>query len=202
MDRHIYKEVLTIARGNPAVMDAPGDFFEWMRRLYILSMTITMRRLVDRDRRTVSFVRLMEEIADHPEILSRDRFVRGYPPHLRGREGFDRFCRPGARHVSRAIINGHKRRLLREQRRLRDYVNKHVAHTDRRPMRQMPTFEELDAWVDLLEELLTDYVLLLEGKGLTDVLPVWQHDWKAPFRVPWLPEVPQIQVADIPVGPS
>ncbi len=78
MDRHIYKEVLTIARGNPAVMDAPGDFFEWMRRLYIQSMTITMRRLVDRDRRTVSFVRLMEEIVDHPEILSRDRFVRGF----------------------------------------------------------------------------------------------------------------------------
>jgi hypothetical protein len=50
----------------------------------------------------------------------------------------------------------------------------------------MPTFQELDTVLDLLEELLKEYVLLLEGKGLTDVLPVWQYDWKRPFRVAWI----------------
>jgi hypothetical protein len=191
IDRHIYKEVLAIVRANPAVREAPGDFLAWMRRLYIESTTITLRRLVDRDKRTISFVRLMSEIADHPEVLSRDRFVRLYPPHLRERvahHDFNRFCRPGAMHVGRSIINGHQRRLGQAQRRLRNYVNRHVAHADRRPMRWPPTFEELDVFLDLLEELLTEYVLLLEGKSLSDILPVPQYDWKAPFRVAWIQE--------------
>jgi hypothetical protein len=191
MDRHIYKEVLAIVRANPTLMQSHGDFFEWMRRLYVGSMTVAVRRLVDTHwKKPLSFVGLMDEIADHPEALPRDRFVRPYPAEMRRRgmadRDFDRFSGPGARHVSRAIIADHRRRLMRAQRRLRTYVNKHIAHSDRRPMRRMPTFQELDAVLDLLEELLKEYVLLLEGKGLTDVLPVWQYDWKQPFRVAWI----------------
>lgn len=192
IDRYIYKEVLAIVRANPAVMQAPGDFLGWMRRLYIEATTITIRRLVDTHwKKPVSFVQLMNEIADHPEVLSRERFARLYPAHRHGRRAalhdFNRFSRPGAKHISRSIIIGHRRRLMNAQRPFRDYVNRHVAHTDRVPMRRPPTFQQLDVFVDLLEELLKEYVLLLEAKSLTDVLPVWQYDWRAPFRVAWIP---------------
>jgi len=38
--------------------------------------------------------------------------------------------------------------------------------------------------IDLLGRLAKDYCLLLEQSALVEVVPVIQHDWKAPFRVP------------------
>jgi len=38
-----------------------------------------------------------------------------------------------------------------------------------------------------LGRLAKDYCLLLEQSALVEVVPVIQHDWKAPFRVPWIP---------------
>lgn len=195
-------------QANPA-LQVPSSFYDMMRATYIESMSVGVRRLVDWDRRSISFVRLMDDIADHPEVISRPRFVRS--PRRRAalsddagirsrtlsarsfmrqrvlHPGFDRFAGVGGRHVRRSLINSHKRRLVRAHDRLRRFVNKHVAHTSQHPMRRLPTFADLDACIDLLEELLIEYVELIEGKGLTDVLPVWQYDWKAPFRVAWLP---------------
>jgi hypothetical protein len=62
-----------------------------------------------------------------------------------------------------------------------------VAHRAANQIRWPPTYAELDGCVDLLEELLKECVLLLEGVGLDRVLPVWQYDWRAPFRVQWIP---------------
>jgi hypothetical protein len=59
---------------NPAVR-VPSAFYEWMRRAYVNDMTIAVRRIVDWDRRTLSFVRLMKDIEDHPEVLTRRRFT-------------------------------------------------------------------------------------------------------------------------------
>lgn len=53
-------------------------------------------------------------------------------------------------------------------------------------MRRLPTYAEMDVCVDLLENLAKKFTLLLEQKGLTDVVPVIQYDWKAPFRLPWI----------------
>jgi len=194
VDRHVYKEVLAIVRANPTLRDLPDDFYAWMRRLYIESMTIRVRRLVDTHwKKPLSFVGLMDEIADHPEVLTRERFVQRYPKNIRlhvADRDFDNYSRPGAAHVTPSIIRNHRRRLMKAQRRLHDFVDKHVAHKDRRPLRRLPTFEELDACVDLLEELLREYIGMIEARALTQVLPVWQYDWKAPFRVPWIPHGP------------
>ena len=185
--RHIYREVTAIIQANPR-LNVPSAFYDWMRRVYITDMTIDIRKLVDWDRRTVSFVTLMQEIEDHPEVISRRRYVSKYRGLLRryGNRDFERFAKPGAEFIDRKIIRRHRRELIDSQRRLREFVNRHVAHRSRYLLRRLPTYSELDACVDLIGKLLKEYALLLEQIALTKIVPVIQYDWKAPFRVPWI----------------
>lgn len=78
--------------------------------------------------------------------------------------------------------------LVKSQKRLRTYTNKHVAHLDKVGMRKFPTYVELDACIDTIERLAKDCTLLLEQSALTTAVPSIQYDWMAPFRVAWLPE--------------
>jgi len=186
--RHIYNEVAKIIKENPRLQVA-SSFYDWMRIAYIYEMSIRVRRLVDRDRRSVSFVRLMEEIEQCPGVISRRRFVQLYSQVLRyvADRDFERFAKPGASHVNPAAIHRDKRALIKAAGRLRLFVNRHIAHRSRRPLRRLPTFAELDVCINLLEQLLKKYVLMLEATGLIEVLPVWQYDWKQVFRIPWIP---------------
>ena len=192
--RQVYREVMAMVDANPA-LQVPSAFYTWMRTVYVYDTTIAIRRLVDRHRKVVSFVKLMEEIAGHPEVMTRRRFVARYPDWLRkaGHRDFEQFASPGARRVHRRVIRRHQRELVTSAQRLKRFVDKHVAHNDRRPMRRLPTYTELDDCIDLLGRLVKDYTLLLEQRTLTDVEPVIQYDWKAPFRVPWIPSTTTVR---------
>ena len=185
--RHVYREVYEIINANPGLQVA-SSFYDWMRLAYVNQMAVGVRRLTDPDRRSISLVRLMDEIEQDPEVISRRRFVGLYSPHLRrkGHRDFDRIAGPGAPHVNPAIIRRQRRGLLRAEWRLRLFVNRHVAHRSRHPLRRLPSYAELNACVDLLEQLMKDYTLMLKADGLARVLPTWQYDWKQIFRISWI----------------
>jgi hypothetical protein len=63
-----------------------------------------------------------------------------------------------------------------------------VAHNLQRELDQTPTFKGLNAAIDLLEELLNKYMVLLKATNVPSADPVYQSDWRAPFRVAWLVE--------------
>jgi hypothetical protein len=175
--------------GAKTELQVPSEFYNWMRRAYVAEMTAAIRRLVDWDSRSISLVRLMEEIADHPEVISRRRYAGSYRSSLLAvlrSHAFDRLAGPDGRQIDRRLIQKGRRNLLAAQRRLRVFVNKHVAHRARYPMRRLPAFDDLDACVDLLETIAEEYHLLMEGKALSPVVPVIQYDWKRPFRIAWL----------------
>lgn len=186
-NRRLYLQIRDVIDANPAIQ-VPSAFYDWMRIAYIVDQTLAIRRLVDFDKRTVSFVNLMQEIADHPEVITRTRFVHPYAQWMRdaGHRDFERFARPGAARITPAIIQKHRRDLIVAQRPIRRFVNRHVAHRSQHPMRRLPTYAQLDTCIDLLERLAKTYTLLLEQAALAQVVPVIQYDWLAPFRVPWL----------------
>jgi hypothetical protein len=83
------------------------------------------------------------------------------------------------------IIRRHLRNLLMTHRRVKTFVDKHVTHRDRRPMRRLPTYDEIDRCVDVVERLGKDFCFILKAEG-TSALPVILGDRKKPFRVPWI----------------
>jgi len=201
--RHLYREVTAMIEANPA-LHVPSVFYDWMRLAYVTGQASAIRRLIDWDKRTVALIRLMEEIASHPDVISRRRFVGLYRGHLPARYGhlhFERFAGPGADRIDRRLVRAHRRELITAQRRLRTFVNKHVAHRDRRQMRRLPTYAELDRCVDLLERFGKEYSLILRAEG-TSVVPMIMGDWKKPFRVPWIVEKRESGMGSSPPAPD
>jgi hypothetical protein len=45
-------------------------------------------------------------------------------------------------------------------------------------------FQELNASIDTIGDLVRKYASLLKAAALVDLVPILQDDWKAPFR-PW-----------------
>jgi hypothetical protein len=197
MHRHIYKRVQTIIATNPK-LHIPSSFYDWMHDSYVNFMVIGIGRLADPNKRSISFVRLMNGIRQFPDVLSRRRFVGLYSSarlrHL-GQRDFNRFSSPTAKRINLRIIITHTRQLREAAGRLRRYRNKRIAHRDERSLRSLPTFGDVDACVDSLERLLKEYVLLLEAGGLTQVLPVWQYDWTQIFRMPWIEDDAALKAA-------
>ncbi len=61
-----------------------------------------------------------------------------------------------------------------------------VAHTDQRELSELPTYEDLNAALELLERMLNKYMVLLKATSVPSADPVHQADWKSAFRVAWL----------------
>jgi hypothetical protein len=51
----------------------------------------------------------------------------------------------------------------------------------------VPTYNELDAAIDLVDRLYVKYHLLFHAANMDTTLPTRQYDWQAVFRVPWIP---------------
>jgi hypothetical protein len=187
LDRYVYREVRAMIAANTN-LQVPSVFYDWMNRAYVADMAVAIRRQTDKDTRSMSLLRLIQDVMDHPEIISRRRFVGLYGSgrmRTLGHRDFERFAKKGTDQINPAVIRKHERELLAAERKLRRFVNKHVAHRSRFPMRHLPTYGDLDTCLDLLERLLKDYKLLLEADGLSRVVPVIQYDWMKPFRVAW-----------------
>src|SRR6266850_2902607 len=77
VNRHIFWEVQEIIKRN-AKIQKPSSFYEWMGNLYATDAVIGVRRLLDKDDRSISLARLLTEIQEKPEVLSRARFLALY----------------------------------------------------------------------------------------------------------------------------
>jgi hypothetical protein len=185
--RFVYKEVTKLIQDNPR-LQVPSAFYDWMHRAYVTDMSIHIRRLADRDRRTISLYNLVKDIEQHPEVISRRRFTHYYKDFLKhyGHRDYDRLSKRGGNVLNRKLISKHRVALLKSQARLRIYTNKHVAHLDRVGMKNFPTYAELDDCINTIERLLKDCTLLLEQAALHSAVPTIQYDWMAPFRIAWL----------------
>jgi hypothetical protein len=69
---------------------------------------------------------------------------------------------------------------------IEDFADKVVAHHDQRKPKKLPTWNDLDSCITLLEKSALKYRLLLQAAGGSSLLPVIQYDWKAVFYKAWI----------------
>ncbi len=187
--RHIFWNVQDIIQANPRIQK-PSTFYQWMGITYSTAAAIGVRRQLDKDKRSISFVRLFKEIQKKPAILSRSRFVSLYTnPDTKGTfadHDFDRFAGPGGLHVNPDIIGSDFQKLETMTAIVERYATKTIAHFDEKGPDVPPTFKDLDGCLDLLQELVKKYLLLFRTQAYLDILPVWHYEWQEIFREPWL----------------
>jgi hypothetical protein len=80
--------------------------------------------------------------------------------------------------------------LTQATKKLKQFVDTQVAHSAKAGPSTLPTFQDVDDAIDVLEKLLRRYMWLFRSTALTTALPTWQFDWTEIFRYPWLPPPP------------
>lgn len=121
-----------LGRGVPEA----GAFLDVQRAMYVEAQAMTVRRLVDTDRRTHSLATLVSDLQRHRELLTFERFlaIGGYDADdehdLRfARDRFTAMSEDGTC-VSLEYLADLERRLKEAGATVREYVNQHVAHLD------------------------------------------------------------------------
>ena len=170
-----------------------GVFLAHYADLYVSGQVMAVRRLADdrADGPTVSLGRLLGDLERNPAVMNRDRYVS---MHTTGDEHDASFWIEQAKNVfaerfgdgSASLCQAKNRdrldRLSAASQAISDFADRFVAHLDTRKLVELPTYDDLDAAIDQVGEVLKEVTLLLTAASLVDAEPTIQEDWKRPFR--------------------
>ena len=191
LNRAIAQGVQDILRANTAL--PPSRFVGWMSAAYGRAQASGVRRhaVADRYGRDYSLAALLVDIRDHPEVLSRQRFKRKYANKTifvkaTADADFDDLVGPGCDHPSASRVERDLVRLRVRARKIKRYVDTHVAHYDRRRLRIPPSFDELDEALDFLGELCRRYHYLMFAIDRVPFEANIIDHWTAIFELPWI----------------
>ena len=179
-NRRSFSEVWTIVNLNPKIQKS-NTFYKLLDDTYAAYGISAIRRQIKPHKDSISFAGLLEEIINIPDVLSRKRFVSLYPPNMQNitNDIFDQeFAAKSMNHIDPNIAQRDLDRLkthgknVEKFNTVEDFGDKRVAHYDKRAPKHTPTFAELDACIDYLEELTRKYWLLFKASDLGDNLVV------------------------------
>lgn len=192
--RLIWREVNQMLDDNPAVGQMPSAFWDFYQWNYAAVQAMAVRRQADTGPRTSALGRLIKEMRDRAEVLTRvyfvglwddvdtDEIVRG-----QAHSAFDRMAGEGGDHLDPAIPRRDLESLQRDAGAVRRYLDQHIAHDQAEPTADALTFDQLHAAIDSIGEMFGRYATVLTAAMYLRVEPVMQDDWKAIFRSAWLP---------------
>jgi hypothetical protein len=169
----------------------PTLVYCWISGNYAAAVSVGVRRLADRDNRAVSLYRLIKDIEQNAEAITRDDFVLQYPKGMReegcAQDDFLQFAGKGGLALSRAKLRRDVARLDRSVRAVRTFVDKHIAHRDADQKKfAVPTYDALGNALRDLDTMYCKYVSLIKQSGMTTCKWEIPYDWREPLRHPWI----------------
>lgn len=186
ISRHIFTTVGVIVRANEAA-GRPSDYHRWSVRNYGFGLAVSIRRLLDKDGRSISMARLLDELSVNAMVVTRESHRHLWSKRVRAAADstFDRIAGVEADHLPPSVPRRDLAKLWKAHKRIRVLVNKELAHLDQRNLkRRNPSIAEMQEVVSLFEETIRKYALLLKAWD-PRYLPTWQYDWTSIFEVPW-----------------
>ncbi|MEO8418994.1 MAG: hypothetical protein ABI475_09740 [Methylophilaceae bacterium] len=186
-----FSEVQGLIKNNPK-LHQPSSFYHYLARTYVSHVTIGLRRQIKCDSQSISFARLMTEMIDSPATLSRKYYVglyKGSTAEMFANRDFEKFSDISAPHIKASLVCDDLATLRTTSERCEEYADRRIAHWDKREPKELPTYNDLDKCVELLDELYVKYHLLFHASSMESLLPDREFDWKGVFREPWIPAV-------------
>lgn len=193
--RQIYRETVKIYRANRRLH---GDytFINWVSLNYVRALAIGIRRQAELDKDVISLARLLDDIARNGFLVKRSWYVAEV---LRNRDrtdlefvertaqrDFNWFAPTGSSQVSSKLVQRDLDRLQHVAGKVIKFVNRRVAHWDKRRFNDMVTYGDVHKALRTLDRLLVKYHLLIRQAGLFGATPFIQGNWKSVFRIPWV----------------
>jgi hypothetical protein len=185
-------------------LEESGYFLDAFTRMYVAGQAMGVRRQADTHKDVISLARLLDGLAKDYKVVTRERFFSLWEldkvdaSHERGRierefleeraeDMWSTFAgERTAPHLDQAVPLDDRQRLHEVARKVIAFADRTLAHTDKRGVEGLPTFDELHSSMRQLGTLYGRYRLLLTGSAPAPSMlaPVIQGDWLAPFRQP------------------
>jgi hypothetical protein len=194
LQRDAWQTVSAMLEQNPQLPES--YWWELMLDTYATTQAVAVRRQADLRADVVSLARLIAEIHDNVERLTKDWWLGlwGSPSHQierfeAERQWGEHFGRDVGTHLDPAIPTTDAETLKAAAHCVRHYVNKHVAHADEvessEPNVTLQVSDVHEA-IETIGVLFRRYSSLLTCSTYMTLVPAIQHDWLAAFRVPWM----------------
>lgn len=201
-NRQMWNDLRAMIDANSAIPHA-WFFLDWVTTLYVGGQAMGIRRQADTKYDVASLARLLKDIGSKPGVLSRDRLRRWHIEQVLPTYGNDeaeaaeivdmtldtvtaKFLKPDGSAVRGDVIATDAAGLQEVGERVERFATLKVAHLSTKELRNPPSWNELNAAMDALGDLLTRYSFLLTGSGRARVAPVVQTPWQQAFTVPWI----------------
>ncbi|CCF84236.1 hypothetical protein [Nitrolancea hollandica] len=183
--REIFREYQDMINVN-AKIHRPPDFHNWVKMNYADSIVMSIRRELDYGPTTGSLRRLLEEIRDNYELITRqayiNRWVEDAPDETAIADAcFTELAGNGSTFDPRIAIADIKV-LDALGSDIKKYVNKNIAHREKINKPIKLTYEKLHKFIDDYEAVVIKYHSLLTGDGYSTLLPVSINNWKIIFH--------------------
>lgn len=204
-DDDIYWELQAVVRARPAI-NVPNPFFDMLARSFASCAVSDIRRLVKEHKDSISFTRLLRELQEYPETLSRDYwrslFTGGAEVVADG--AFDRNFGARRDYFDPAIAASDLESLRKVSNKIEIFADRRISHLDKRGQKRLPTFKDVRDCVEKLDNLCVKYHMFLKAESLGDgtMRGFYLDDWKRVFRVPWIDPNETRDAVQCPLRPS
>ena len=188
LHRNVFWELQDIIRANSEI-NKPNLFYTYIGDTYVAYILIGIRRQIKINGQSISFARLLSEIAQNPIDLSRDYYVslyQGSSVENLADEDFDRFCGREKNFICPNMVQSDLEELCRTAKAVEGFADRRIAHYDKRQQKFLLRFEQVDQCLDTFDRIYCKYHGVFYASHLSGLTPYCVDDWKGIFTVPWL----------------
>jgi hypothetical protein len=186
--KDIFWSIQELIKKNKDIQKS-SSFYEYLADTYIAFIVMGIRRQIKNDQRSISFIHLLSEMAEEPQVISRKYFkslYKGSAVESLADHDFNQFCKnAGDEFISQEMVINDICRLREVARVLEEFADKMVAHLDKKKLKVIPSFQNVNEAIDFLDKLYIKYHLMFHAGSMETLMPVYQYDWQQIFDFPW-----------------
>jgi hypothetical protein len=189
----LFKKLSKIISSNQSLDKMDATLLVWMKRAFTADLIISVGRICDKDPRTESLVRFLEDLQHNKDYLSRERYIKLYRSSDKlmlelGNRDFDKLAGLGQQTFPVTIIQADIVKITEDNlfKKILTYRHQYVAHSDENRSEIVPTYDELFRVFEIIEGIVKKYNLLLRAASLSAATPVMQGNWAEVLTIPWI----------------
>lgn len=189
VDRIVFRRFNDIVRDNQAwiAKHYGARFCQFVARGYVANVAAAVRRHSRSQRDAITLTGILEQMEKCAPQLTFDFFLKRFPgggdDHFTQRATF-KYVSQDSRVASQAVIRHDIEELQRLTARVEAFVDKEVAHLDRKGLATPATFNDLDDALDALDRMACKYLTLLTGPYRDTLAGPIQEPWEEIFTAP------------------
>jgi hypothetical protein len=189
-----WKDLRSVVAAAPWALQPP-DNWQFITESHLQAMSLWIRRSVDRDDDAISIYKLIRRVAHGEVRLTRRTYVTTILDgtessdlefwERRANKDFDKWAGPGAIVFPQAAAERHQELLKRVCQPISNYVDRRLAHRDKRPQVRVHIRQLDRAFLGIMAAH-KRYHVMITGVNYALDEPMLGLRWKDPLSTPWI----------------